>query len=314
MIKEFVEPGHLYSVIPNITNDHNNNVANFLNLDFNHESHNKILNELNDYLLCFDETFGPYYDSNISKTVQERQENLMYSLMNDNFEWMDGRLLYYFLQKNKPKRIIEIGSGNSTLLSYNTKMMFHLDLEIVCIESNPTNYLRELHRLNKIKLFEDKLENIDLELFKTLDKNDILFIDSSHVLKIGSDVMYYFNKIFPLLNKGVFVQIHDIFFPYDYPMDWLKAGRFWNEQYFLYVFLQYNTKFKIYFCNSYAGFKHNEKLKEIQEDYYEHVNNIISKDSVFSGGSIWLIVESQVESQVEVVESVAESVLEESPV
>lgn len=198
------------------------------------------------------------------------------------------KIITLFFAKNKPKKIIEIGSGNSTLLTHNTNMMFNLGIEITCIEPYPSDYLRELNKIGKITLIEDKLENIDLQLFSTLEENDILFIDSSHVLKLDSDVMFYFTKIFPLLHKNVLVHIHDIFFPYDYPLDWLKQGRFWNEQYFLYIFLQYNTKFKIKFCNSYSAFKYKDNLKNIQQNTYEIKNNLCA--GVFGGGSIWLLV------------------------
>jgi hypothetical protein len=281
MINEFVKPGHFYSVIPNITKDYNNNDTKFLNLDFNEESHKIILNEINDYLINFDEEFG-------HTNVSERQNNLQYSILNDAFAWMDARLLHYFLQKNKPKKIIEIGSGNSTLLTYNTKQMFNLDVDIICIEPYPSDYLEKLHNMGKITLIKNYLENIDLNIFTTLTENDILFIDSSHVLKLDSDVMFYFTKIFPLLNKNVLIHIHDIFFPYDYPLSWLKEGRFWNEQYFLYVFLQYNNKFKIKFCNSYSIYKYPNELEFIQKNSYERQNNITS--DIFAGGSIWIIV------------------------
>jgi len=281
MISEIYTPGHFYSVIPNITKDYNNNNTKFLNLDFNEESHKSILNEINNYLVNFDKEFG-------HKNVLERHDNLQYTLLNGAFEWMDARLLHYFLQKNKPKKIIEIGSGNSTLLTYNTKQMFNLDLDIICIEPYPSAYLKKLNNTGKITLIESCLEDVDLNIFTTLTENDILFIDSSHVAKLDSDVMFYFTKIFPLLNKGVLIHIHDIFFPYDYPLEWLQEGRFWNEQYFLYVFLQYNTKFKIKFCNSYSGYKYRNELEIIQHNTYER-KNIVS--DIFSGGSIWLIVD-----------------------
>jgi len=281
MINEVFPPGNFYSVIPNITKDYNNNNKKFINLDFNEESHKSILNEVNDYLVNFDKEFG-------HKNVLERQNNLKYTLLNGAFEWMDARLLYYFLQKNKPKRIIEIGSGNSTLLIYNTKLMFNLDLDIICIEPYPSDYLKKLHDTGKITLIQNCLENVELDIFTTLEENDILFIDSSHVLKLDSDVMYYFTKIFPLLNKNVLIHIHDIFFPYDYPLNWLKEGRFWNEQYFLYIFLQYNSKFSIKFCNSYSQYKYSNELEIIQKNTYEKKN--INCD-VFGGGSIWLNVD-----------------------
>jgi len=284
MINEQFPPGHFYSVIPNITTDYtnNNNNTKFKNLDFNEESHKSILNEINNYLVKFDKEFG-------HTNILQRQNNLQYSLLNGAFEWMDARLLHYFLQKNTPKKIIEIGSGNSTLLTYNTKLMFNLDVDIICIEPYPSDYLKKLHDTGKITLIQKCLENVDLNIFKTLTQNDILFIDSSHVLKLDSDVMFYFTKIFPLLNKNVLIHIHDIFFPYDYPLEWLKQGRFWNEQYFLYVFLQFNTKFRIKFCNSYSGYKYHDELEIIQKNTYEKINKLYN--GVFSGGSIWLIVD-----------------------
>jgi predicted O-methyltransferase YrrM len=281
MINESFPPGHLYSVIPNIKQDYNNTKTKFLHLDFNEKKHVQVLSEINKYLTKFDSEFG-------HTDVTQRQIEHKYTLQNGAFEWMDARLLHYFLQKNKPTKIIEIGSGNSTLLTYNTKQMFNLDLDIICIEQYPSNYLEELHNAGKITLIKENLENVDLNIFNRLTSNDILFIDSSHVLKLDSDVMFYFTQIFPLLNKGVLIHIHDIFFPYDYPLEWLKEGRFWNEQYFLYVFLQYNTKFKIQFCNSYSGYKYRNELKTIQQNTYEIKNNFTN--DIYSGGSIWLIV------------------------
>ena len=99
--------------------------------------------------------------------------------------------------------------------------------------------------------------------------------------------MYYFTKIFPILNDDVLIHIHDIFFPYEY--QWISEGRFWNEQYFLYVFLQYNSKFKITFCNSYSEYKYQEQLKTIQNNCYENKTFIeCNGDEAFSGGSIWI--------------------------
>ena len=284
MINESNQPGHFYSVIPYITNDYNDRTPKFINIDFDENSHINILNELADYLTLFDDTFG----IKDGTSVTSRANSLKFSLANGGFEGMDARLLYYFIQKNKPKKIIEIGGGCSTLLMHNTNIMFNLGIEIICIEPYPNNSLKKLHSNGSITLIEKKLENTDLEIFKSLDSNDILFIDSSHVLKINSDVMCYFTSIFPILKKGVFIHIHDIFFPFDYPLRWTKGGIFWNEQYFLYIFLQYNTKFKVKFCNSYSEFKYKEKLRFLQQNTYERVNNIYQDE--FPGGSIWLLV------------------------
>lgn len=279
MIPELYPSGHFYSVIPDIDKNYHNRELKFIGLDFNDKSHLDILKEIKNYLFDFDDTFG-------HKNVAERQKEGKYTLMNGAFEWMDARMLYYFLQKNKPKKIIEIGSGNSTLLMCNTKKKFNLDVEIICIEPYPNHFLEGLHNEGHICLIKKKLEEVDLSIFTQLENNDILFIDSSHVVKLDSDVIFYFTKIFPLLKKNVLIHIHDIFFPYDYPLDWLKKGIYWNEQYFLFTFLQYNSKFKIKFCNSYSRYKYHDELKKIQKDSYEVKQN--PSYIGFSGGSIWI--------------------------
>jgi len=293
MISEFVEPGHFYSVIPNISENYNeSNKIKYNDLDFSDASHIDILNDIKNYISDFDKLFGIKQTnkinfSDIYSDINKRQDELKYSLGNGAFEWMDARLLYYYIVKNKPKKIIEIGSGNSTLLIYNTIKLHNINCNIICIEPFPNKWLYKMRDKNIITLIENKLEEIDLNIFSQLDENDILFIDSSHVVKLNSDVLYYFTKIFPILKKGINIHIHDIFFPYEYP--WIKEGRFWNEQYFLYVFLQYNNKFKIRFCNSYAEYKHKNLLKIIQHNCYENLTyNSCDNNKIFSGGSIWL--------------------------
>ncbi len=281
-------PGHFYSVIPSVQSSFNEDgMVKFDKIDFNEDSHKKIIQELPNYLIDYDNEFSQNFNlNNKSHKINENQQKGRYTLVNGSFEWMDGRMLYYFIQKNQPKRIIEIGSGNSTLLMYNTIQKFNLNTQITCIEPYPFKFLEDLHNTGKINLMKEKLENINLDLFKTLEANDILFIDSSHVGKLNSDVLYYFTKIFPVLNKNVIIHIHDIFFPYEYPSDWIRDGRFWNEQYFLYTFLQYNTKFKVKYCNSYSGYKYKNELIDLQKNTYEIKNNLANQ--FYTGGSIWL--------------------------
>jgi hypothetical protein len=288
VIKEFVPPGHFYSCIPKVTNEYNDNTSKFNNIDYNDISHKKIINELNYYLKDFDSYFNPF-DKDISKNdsiILKRSLDLKYSIGNPMFSFMDCRLYYYFLLKNKPLNIIEIGCGNSTLLSYNTKKIHNLDYKITCIEPYPSDYLIKLKNMGEIELIIDKLENVDLTIFKILNENDILFIDSSHVAKLNSDVIFYLNNILPLLNKNVYIHIHDIFLPFDYPVEWIKDGRFWNEQYLIYSFLQFNDTFQIEFGNSYAQYKFYEKLEEIQKNTVE--KKYLGHIGVFGGGSLWI--------------------------
>ena len=286
MIQECFEAGSPNSVIPSITHDYSNNEALFHQLEFNDESHTTILQELPAYLTKFDSEFGIEDISNIHYYKLRRNNRLQFSLMNGSFEWRDARVFYYMLQKQTPKKIILIGSSDATLLAHHINTLFHLGIEITCIEPNPPSFLQKLHTNGFIKLVQSNVLTIVPTFFQLLEDNDILFIDSSHVLKVNSDVMYYFTKVFPVLNKGVRLHLHDIFFPLDYPTDWLKSGRFWNEQYFLYTFLQFNTKFKIDFCTSYALFKYPDQFKAIQKDCYEMRHQFCT--TVFGGGSIWL--------------------------
>ena len=174
-----------------------------------------------------------------------------------------------------------------------TKKIFNLDTKITCIEPYPQEVLKRFDSQGDIKLISSPLENTDKTIFTSLGENDILFIDSTHVGKLGSDVLYYFNNIFPMLSKGVRIHIHDIFLPMEYPECWIREGRFWNEQYFLYTFLQYNNKFKIIFGNSYCEQNFTEYLKDLQKDSYEnkYLEGHDNDSLPYGGGSIWIIVE-----------------------
>jgi hypothetical protein len=111
-----------------------------------------------------------------------------------------------------------------------------------------------LREAGSVELLEQPVETVDLKLFRQLDKNDILFIDSTHTVKFGSDVLREFLEILPELRPGVLVHVHDIFFPFDYPPEWLKIHRrAWNEQYLLEAFLAYNSQFDILLANHFLG-------------------------------------------------------------
>jgi hypothetical protein len=102
---------------------------------------------------------------------------------------------------------------------------------------------------------------VPAEIFRSLNENEILFIDSSHVAKTHSDVLHILFDILPLLKKGVLIHFHDILWPFEYPKIWLDQGRAWNEAYFLRAFLQYNKSFEILYFNSFMEFHHNDFLR-----------------------------------------------------
>ena len=128
------------------------------------------------------------------------------------------------------------------------------------------------------KLVTKKVEDAPVKLFADLEEGDILFIDSSHTVKFGGDVNYLFFKILPIIKKGVLVHIHDIFFPYDYPEEWVvKEHRYWCEQYLLKVFLMFNSSFEVLYSNNYMFTK-----------YLNEVKRVFPKSPNFSGGSFWM--------------------------
>lgn len=166
----------------------------------------------------------------------------------------DAEFLYAMVRYLKPKTIIEVGAGGSTQISLAALKRNYNETKtkskMYSIEPYPSNMVIEttkgISSFVELKLFSQEIQQFDLKFFTKLTNADILFIDSSHVFKQGSDVEYEFLQIYPKLNKDVYIHIHDIFFPYDYPYDWNeKSNRFWNEQYYLETFLMFNKKYEI---------------------------------------------------------------------
>lgn len=171
----------------------------------------------------------------------------------------DAHLLYSFLRHHKPRQIIEVGSGFSTLCMLAAVQRSESG-KVTCIEPYPHPFLS---KLDSVDLERSEVQAIELSLFESLEDGDLLFIDSSHVSRIGSDVNYLFFEVLPRLKPGVFVHIHDIFFPFEVPKHWIKEHLvFWNEQYLLQAFLMYNSAFKIYFSNSWAAWRFTDAWKE----------------------------------------------------
>jgi Methyltransferase domain len=200
----------------------------------------------------------------------------------------DAEFLYSIVREKKPKRIVEIGAGDSTqIIAAALKMNFFENSKktsFFVIEPFPRDFLKKFevnfHDFMDFSLIVKPIQFVDLSLFELLDENDILFIDSSHVFKQGSDVEFQFLKIYPMLNKGVIVHIHDIFFPFDYPVDWnIKKYQFWNEQYFLETFLQFNCKFEILASLSMVACRENLVF----------LNNINSYCKTRNPGSFWMV-------------------------
>lgn len=147
---------------------------------------------------------------------------------------------------NKPKHIIEIGSGFSTSVMLDTnEHCFNNEIIIECIEPRPQRLKELLKETDHILIHENDLQEMSLDLFSKLEQNDILFIDSSHVIKAGSDVSYELFEILPRLPQGVHIHFHDVFWPFEYSMNWVTEGRAYNEQWVLRALLTDSTAYKV---------------------------------------------------------------------
>ncbi len=171
---------------------------------------------------------------------------LRYYYNNGYFHRGCAHVLYYMINVLKPKRIIEVGSGFSTAVMLDTnEHCFQNQIEIESIEPYPERLKKLLKQTDKVTLHEAKLQEIPVDVFERLEENDLLFIDSSHVVHFNSDVDYIFFEILPRLRKGVYIHFHDIFYPFIYPKAWIYEGRAYNEMYLLRAFLMNNENYKI---------------------------------------------------------------------
>ena len=163
------------------------------------------------------------------------------------------------------KHLIEIGSGHSTLLAAQAFQKIAQEGragELIACEPYPKEFLRRGFP-GLSRLIEKKVQDVPLAEFEALGRNDILFIDSSHVLKIGSDVQFEFLEILPRLKPGVLVHFHDIFLPEEYPRQWiLEKHKFWTEQYLLQAFLACNQSFEVLWASNFMRLMHPEALRQ----------------------------------------------------
>lgn len=250
-------PGHFYSPIPSIKDikireeDIFNNVSNRIpGVDLHEEEQILLLHDLKAYYV--DQPFAFH-----------KKGNLRFFFDNPNYSYGEAIILYCIIRHVRPKKIIEIGSGYSSCLILDTNELF-FDNSISYTSVDP--YPQLLHSIIKtsdlarIEVIEKNVQDVSIERFSELSADDILFIDSSHVSKIGSDVNYIFFEILPRLNSGVYVHLHDIGYPFEYPKEWVYEGRAWNEAYLLRAFLQYNNTFQIRFFNSFLSKFHKDRF------------------------------------------------------
>lgn len=204
------------------------------------------------------------YSDELQDTPLSKQDDLTFSFGNIAFESGDAEFFYNLIRLLKPRRIFEIGCGHSTLLAIrairkNGSETPDYQCKHVCIEPYEVPWLEKTGAI----VIRKKIEDAGKEMFLELAENDILFIDSSHVIRPQGDVLFEYLELLPSLGNGVIVHLHDIFSPRDYPESWVKNQiRLWNEQYLLEAFLTCNKDWRIIGALNYLQHNHYDKLKE----------------------------------------------------
>jgi predicted O-methyltransferase YrrM len=212
-------------------------------------------------------------ESGFAKLVDAENANA-FPLKNDYYTTPDAEVLYAIVQLYRPARIVEVGSGNSTHLFRLAVKDAGLGTHITSIDPHPR---RDIGNYSDV-LVTERVEDIqDLESFQRLRQNDILFIDSSHEIKAGNDLLHLVFTVLPCLAAGVLIHFHDIFLPYEYPREWVVENRWnWTEQYLVQAFLTRNDSFDVLWPGYYL-----QRTRPNFETEFNHWSNSIAR-------SLWL--------------------------
>jgi hypothetical protein len=271
---QFVPPGHFYSPIPPLEEVRRNQarlwsgqLRDVPGVDLRETAQLALLEE-----------FKGYYPRDLFPV--EKTPGRRYAYANPAYSYADAIFLHCMLRHCRPRRLIEVGSGYSSAMTLDTNELF-FDNRIKCtfIEPYP-ELLRSLLApgdAERIEIIGSGVQGVPVQRFEALEAGDVLFIDSTHVSRIGSDVNYLFFEILPRLKAGVFVHFHDVFAGFEYPQVWIEEGRTWTELYLLRTFLQYNDSFEIVAFNTF--------LERCHAGWFEQHMPLCLKNP---GGSIWL--------------------------
>jgi hypothetical protein len=191
----------------------------------------------------------------------------------------DAVILRLMMGAHRPRRVIEIGSGASSACVLDCADELKLDpFVLTCIEPYPARLHSFLRETDKIEILDQRVEDVDIARFDSLDRDDILLIDSTHVMKTGSDVCHEIFNIIPRLRRGVLIHIHDCQYPFEYPRTWVVDQNLsWYEVYAIRAFLMYNTRVKVYFWNTLFARLFTAQIRSVFPDYLKN-----------PGSTLWL--------------------------
>lgn len=195
---------------------------------------------------------------------EHAQPGRRFHLDNAWFSYGDAVALYHMMREFRPSRIVEVGSGFSSAAMLEVdETFFGSSVDMTFIEPYPERLQRLLEPADRRRctILESGVQDVDPAVFAALEAGDVLFIDSSHVAKAGSDVVHLLFGVLPALAEGVLVHVHDVPWPFEYPRGWFEQGRAWNEAYFMRAFLQYNAGFAITYWAPYLAARHSGAMR-----------------------------------------------------
>lgn len=269
-------PVNYHSPIPDIEDLKQRDVwrykSDLIGIDFREDEQIKLLKKI-----------GLSYGEECQWPLASTSNPIDFYLTNPSFSYGCAASTYSMIRHFKPQRIIEIGSGMSSMviaqaMQANKKQFNESSYEYVVIDPFPREFIQQsLIEMTQFK--RKRVELIDTDFFSKLDHNDILFIDSGHCVKIGSDVNFLYLHVIPRLNPGVIIHIHDISLPYEYSRTYAtnEAFRqFWTEQYLLQSFLCFNKEFEILLAMTFLMTDHPDVFQDAFPHYNAQIHNLIS--------------------------------------
>ena len=271
--REFVPPGHFYSVIPS-----------FAAREQYLKAYSDLIAQRSLPGIVSDEVAWQEHLDRMTALARDipfprhKKEGARYFFENPAYSFGDGVSLYRMLVDTKPGKIVEVGSGYSSAL-----MLDAMDLipgfraEITFIEPYPELLYSLLSKSDPSRstVIASGVQSVPLDVFTRLGRGDILFIDSTHVSKLASDVNYLYFEVLRRLALGVVVHVHDIFWPFDYPPEWIAKGRAWNEAYILRAILTDSKRYRIRYFSDYMRIFHGDWIRTnaplVAENFGGHV-------------------------------------------
>jgi hypothetical protein len=259
----WVPPGHFYSPFPDME-DYERRAP-----ELRHPGRELpgIDMREDEQLALVDELAGLVADAPFPEHAGEGDPDVRWRYWYDNpaYSYGDGVVLHGMLRRLRPSRVVEVGSGYSSALLLDTVDGWLPGAEVTFVEPFPA-LLESLLRPedgDRVTIHRRPVQDVDPAVFGALGAGDLLFVDSTHVSRAGSDVNHLVFEVLPRLAPGVWVHVHDVFFPFEYPPDWVRQGRAWHEAYLLRAFLAFNAAFEIRWFQDMLWQRHRDALEKL---------------------------------------------------